>query len=492
MKECYAYVRVSTVRQGEKGTSLSEQRDAITAFAARHDMKILEWFEERETAAKQGRHEFSRIMKLVARRRDRGVIFHKIDRGARNLKDWSDIQELIEHGIDVYFAHESLDMTTRGGRLTADLLAVIASDYIRNLRDEVKKGMRGRLKQGLYPLKAPLGYLDQGGGRPKIPDPERGPLIRQAFEFYATGNYSLHTLADEMHRRGLRSWRNTAVGVTRLAKILRRSFYVGLIEIKGEIHAGIHEPLVSKEIFDRVQYVLDGKLYARSIRHDFTYKRMVRCADCGYHLIGERQKGRVYYRCHTKGCPTTSIRESDIETVIGDALAKVSFTKGEAAELMMIAGRNREETANAIEAARRGRVLLLQQNRHRLSRLTDAFLDGEIDQSLFQDKKRELLDEELQLREELEQANSDTRHGRLVDFLELATGLQQSYMLAETQEKREIVKSTTSNLTLSRKNLEIALQSPYAEVANCHAFRLSEPTRYEPRTFMKILEIIDE
>jgi len=64
-----------------------------------------------------------------------GVIFHKIDRGARNLEDWNDIQELIEGGVDVRFAHESLDMPTRGGRLT-----VIASDYVRTFVRERRCG----------------------------------------------------------------------------------------------------------------------------------------------------------------------------------------------------------------------------------------------------------------------------------------------------------------------------------------------------------------
>ena len=167
MGEFFAYIRVSTQKQGETGSSLSEQRDAISQFAAKNGFAISEWFEETETAAKQGRGQFSRMMRELRLRKAHGVVFHKIDRGARNLKDWNDIQELIERGIDVRFAHESLDMQTRGGRLTADLLAVIASDYIRNLRDEVKKGIRGRLKQGLYPLPAPLGYLDAGGGKPK-------------------------------------------------------------------------------------------------------------------------------------------------------------------------------------------------------------------------------------------------------------------------------------------------------------------------------------
>src|ERR1043166_4333 len=146
MKAYFAYIRVSTVKQGEHGSSLSEQRDAIVAFAARQGLTISTWFEERETAAKSGRGEFLRMLAALKKGKASGVIFHKIDRSARNLKDWSTIQDLAERGIDVRFTQESINLGSNEGKLTGDFLAVIASHYIRNLREEVKKGIRGRLR----------------------------------------------------------------------------------------------------------------------------------------------------------------------------------------------------------------------------------------------------------------------------------------------------------------------------------------------------------
>ena len=162
MKSYFAYIRVSTVKQGEQGSSLQEQKSAIEVYAARHGLAIAQWFEETETAAKQGRREFARLTTLLRKRQASGVIIHKIDRSARNLKDWAGLGELIDAGVEVLFAHEGLDMQTRGGRLAADIQAVVAADFIRNLRDEVRKGFYGRLKQGFYPLQAPRGYVDRG------------------------------------------------------------------------------------------------------------------------------------------------------------------------------------------------------------------------------------------------------------------------------------------------------------------------------------------
>jgi len=96
------------------------------------------------------------MLRLLKHGKAAGVVIHKIDRGARNLKDWADLAELIDIGVEVHFANESLDLNTRGGRLSADIQAVVAADFIRNLREETKKGFYGRLKQGLYPICAPI------------------------------------------------------------------------------------------------------------------------------------------------------------------------------------------------------------------------------------------------------------------------------------------------------------------------------------------------
>src|SRR6185437_6503452 len=139
MKQFFAYIRVSTAKQGQHGVSLQEQRDAIERFAEREQITVVSWFEELETAAKRGRPVFNRMLSLLKRGGVDGVLMHKIDRSARNLKDWADLGELIDRGVAVRFVNESIDMTSRGGRLSADIQAVVAADYIRNLREETRK-----------------------------------------------------------------------------------------------------------------------------------------------------------------------------------------------------------------------------------------------------------------------------------------------------------------------------------------------------------------
>jgi DNA invertase Pin-like site-specific DNA recombinase len=117
-KQYFSYIRVSTARQGEHGVSLKEQHDAIIRYAQKNSLPIARSFEERETAAKRGRPIFSQMIRSLRHGEAQGVVIHKIDRGARNLKDWADLGELIDTGVEVHFANESLDLNTRGGRLS--------------------------------------------------------------------------------------------------------------------------------------------------------------------------------------------------------------------------------------------------------------------------------------------------------------------------------------------------------------------------------------
>ncbi|WP_120631825.1 recombinase family protein [Ruegeria sp. EL01] len=325
MKQCFGYIRVSTQKQGE-GVSLEAQKDAITVFASQNGLVVTRWFEEKETAAKRGRPIFNQMLKLLKSGGAQGLIIHKIDRSARNLRDWALVSELPNIGIDIFFATESLDFRSRGGRLAANLQAVIAEDYIFNLREESIKGMNGRLKQGLYPWGAPPGYLDQGGGKPKIPCPKTAPLIKLLFELYASRQYSYTALLEEMHRRGLRNRRGGRLSLCGLGNILQNPFYIGLNYIKStdQIYEGIHEPIVSTRIWKRVQDIRTGRSGPKITRHNHLFQGLFRCAQCGNPLVPELQKERVYYRCKRKGCLTKTVREDVLEQAIVDELKNVN------------------------------------------------------------------------------------------------------------------------------------------------------------------------
>jgi DNA invertase Pin-like site-specific DNA recombinase len=486
MKQYFGYTRVSTAKQGEKGVSLQEQHDAILRYAERNGLAVVSWFEERVTAAKRGRPVFNQMLRLLRQAKASGVIIHKIDRSARNLKDWADLGEMIDHGVEVHFVNESLDLHSRGGRLSADIQAVVAADYIRNLKEETRKGFYGRIKQGLYPLPAPLGYLDRGKGRAKEPDPVKAPLVRKAFELYATGGYNLERLIDEMHRLGLRNCRGGKVTRTGFSTMLNNPFYTGLIHLRrtGETFQGAHPPLIPQSLFKRVQDILRGKTNTRTVKHGFLFRRLLACARCGYSLVGERQKGHAYYRCHGRSCPVTCVREETVDAAVRQALSLLSFSEEEKAyfrerlvSMKADWGKQQEDQSKALS-------LHLDQLQDRLNRLTDAFLDGVIDKALFEQRKTALLLERKGVEENLAAAKANTRSlpDRLAEFLELAGSALLGYEMGLAEEKRELLGIVTSNRQMDGKDLAVKLSIPFSEVANRLETMNGAPHRDIPRT----------
>lgn len=455
MKQCFGYIRVSTVKQGD-GVSLEAQKEAILAFASHNNIAISKWFEEKETAAKRGRPIFNRMISELRRRQADGLVVHKIDRFARNLVDYGKISELMDLGVDVFTAIESLDFQSRGGRLAADVQAVVAADFIRNQRQETIKGLDGRLKQGFYPFKAPIGYLDNGGGKAKTPDPKRAHFIRDAYELYGSGQYSQRALLTELTKRGFRSLDGRPISASGLEAILGNPFYCGIIKIKrsGQIYQGCHEPLISLSLFDRVQDIKAGKAVKKMTVHNHTYRRLFRCQLCDTAMVPERQKGRVYYRCQTVDCSTKTVREDAIETAILICLCRVHLSDVHIDQLMAkleswLAERSEEMATDTFPL----QIAAIAEKRERL---TDALIDRLISQEVYQKRDEALFLEEARLKEKRAKFDAQCVNPEQTrNFLELVKNLAFTYLFAAPAQKQQIAKIATSNRKVAGKNIYI-------------------------------------
>ena len=490
-KGYFSYTRVSTVRQGQTGTSLAEQREAIWRYAERWRLNIVREFEETETAAKSGRPVFLQMLSALKQRKADGVIIHKIDRSARNLRDWSELGEMIDGGIEVHFANEQLDLDSRGGRLSADIQAVVAADFIRNLRQEVRKGFYGRIKQGLYPMPAPAGYIDCGPGQPKAIDPIHGPLIRKTFELYATGRWGINRLVDEMSSLGLRNRNGRKITRNGMSHLLHNHFYTGLIKIKksAELFEGQHQPIVSRQLFDKVQLVLAGKNVKGTLKHDFPFQRLLRCASCENLLIAETHKGYVYYRCQTRTCDQKSIREEMLEAELGPILEQIKFTQLENRYLRRQIAQRYKNMTVLDESTRQALALNLEQLKDRRSKLTDAYLDGIIDQQTYTEKKNGLVLDEQMSKEKLARIEVDSVSvaQRVEGFLELANNAYLSYKMGNAAEKRDLVQSLTSNFLVRDKSVLIKLKLPFQLIADRTSIPHGRPHRDTARTLSRLL-----
>ncbi|OLT23157.1 hypothetical protein BJF78_07315 [Pseudonocardia sp. CNS-139] len=181
-----------------------------------------------------------RMLKDVRSKRPTYIIVHKIDRLARNRHDDLAINLVLQRaGSQIVSCTENIS-NTPSGKLLYNVMADIAQFYSDNLGEEVLKGLVAKAQEGGTPFKAPLGYLNRREQRDGVmvswvePDPIRGPLLRWAFEQYATGNWTGKQLVAALRDKGLTTRKSPErperdVSLTSLLGILRNPYYMGVV-----------------------------------------------------------------------------------------------------------------------------------------------------------------------------------------------------------------------------------------------------------------------
>jgi site-specific DNA recombinase len=292
-----AYARVSSREQEREGYSIPSQRRLLAEYARKRDFSIVQEFIDIESARNPGRKEFTNMLRrLETDNACRIVLVEKTDRLYRNRTDALSFEALIEKvGVEIHLV--------KGGRIIGkesrsqdkfmhDIHVAVAKHYVENLKEEVKKGMREKAEEGIYPGRAPIGYRNNSFTRSIEIDAERAPLVQRIFELYASGQHSLMTLRKTaLNELGLRLSRSY------YEKILKSRFYIGFFVWQGVEYRGTHEPLISHDLFDRVQEVFAGRHKRKHRRHDFAFAGLLRCAHDGCTVTAELQKAKyVYYR----------------------------------------------------------------------------------------------------------------------------------------------------------------------------------------------------
>src|SRR5229473_6884810 len=191
-RDAVLYVRVSSKDQ-EQGFSIPAQRQLLIDYAAQKGFKIVQQFEDVETAKRAGRTAFGEMVTALrnAAGSCRILLVEKTDRLYRNIKDWVTIDEL---GIEVHFVKEGVVLSEdsrSSEKFMHGIKVLMAKNYIDNLGEEVHKGMLEKARQGHWPTVAPVGYVNNLVSHRIEPDPERAPIIVKLFEWYASGEYSL-------------------------------------------------------------------------------------------------------------------------------------------------------------------------------------------------------------------------------------------------------------------------------------------------------------
>ncbi|WP_437190994.1 recombinase family protein [Planctomicrobium sp. SH527] len=483
MKQFVALARVSSREQEREGFSLDIQEDALRRYAESKEGKLVRLFKIAETASKTDERKTFREVIAFCKKHCMeldGLLVYKVDRAARNLFDFVEIERL-ESEYDVPFICVSQPTENNpAGRMMRRTLANMASFYTEQQSVDVREGLARRVREGWFVGKAPYGYRNarkEGRGIVEI-DPIPADNIRRIFHLYAYENLTLDGVTDKVNAEG-RIWRSSIPRFPRssIHNILHDRAYLGEIEFKGEWYPGKHEPLIDRVTWDRVQALLGGSNYHS---HAITYSgEFMRCGHCGQWITGECKtkttksgpRDYIYYRCarYTKpGHPRVRVREEEIDRQVLALFDRMRIEDESVRDWFraVLASQTKDSQAEKLamraELQRQETLLAQQQNR-----LLNLRLDESIDQDTYAHKATELRDRLASIKLQLDalDRSNDEMAELASKVFELSQTLKQKWLTSDYAAKRRILEIVCLNCTLDGATLVPTMRKPFDVLA---------------------------
>ncbi len=482
------YARVSSEEQAQTGYSIPSQLSLLIEYAQRKGLTVVKEFVDVETAKRTGRVQFGEMLKFLAEPGEncRTVLVEKTDRLYRNLKDYVTLSE-IDAEVHLVKEGEILSRDSHSSqKMIHGIKVVLAKHYIDNLSEETSKGLREKAEEGIWPSAAPFGYRNTTGpaGKKYIePDPNDAPLITQLYEWYATGDYSLKELCVKARAAGM-VYRRSKLPIQKalVHKILRSRLYMGEFEYKKKTYQGSHLPLVSRELWQKVQDQLDNRFAHRhrKIKHSFAYSRLIRCGHCGSALVGEIQKSRyIYYHCsnpNTK-CKEPFVREEKLSKCFDKVVQSIQLPP-DVLEWVVGALRSSHQDEKQFHDES---IARLQAEYSRIQGRLDAMyldkLEGRIDNTFYDRKAAEWRQDQRRTMEEVR--NHETANRNYLDagirVLELSTRATELFEEQPALEKRRLLKFMISNCTWRDGELTVNYRQPFDLIADANRTKKAQP-----------------
>jgi DNA invertase Pin-like site-specific DNA recombinase len=469
------YTRVSTKEQADEGYSLEAQEKLLKEYAETHNLVVdKKIFKISESASgKHLRKLFNEVFDYAEQAKVSIILCEKIDRLTRNSKDAVVADDWVKavEGREIHFVKESfiLNSTTRAHEnLVWDMKVSIARFYSNNLSEEVKKGHKEKVSQGWYPSKAPLGYKSTGekGHKTHILDPVKAPLVRKMFEYYSTRQYSLSALVEKMHDEGLRTYAGNKLVKSRMASLLSDPFYFGDILWNGKIYPGKQEPLITRELYNRVQDVLHGRTVPRHNKHLFTFKGFIRCDNCGGLVTWETKKGHIYGHCNKyNNCPVSArYTESVLQLQFLPAFARFKISNPRLLDwvkkaLLESHKGDIEYSASALTELQK-QIAVVQ---NRLDRLYDDKLDQKITEDMYQRKFEQYTNEKnIALQGIAKYSGVKDEYQELGSLLQdLSQRGEELFQKASVVQKRKIINFMLTNISIQNRLISYEYTKPF-------------------------------
>ena len=237
--------------------------------------------------------------------------------------------------------------------------------YIDSLSENVRRGLRQKVRRGEYPGPAPIGYLNDSRIKMVVVDRKKSKIIKATFEFYAQGDKTLEDVAHFLAQKGIVRKSGKVWHKDRVKYLLTNPFYYGHFRYAKEVHEGKHEPIIAKKLFDTVQEVLKqrGRPRKKAKNEPQVFCGLLRCGACDMMVTGEyrikRQKNGnvheyIYYHCTKKNkaikCPEPCIRQEELDKQLSSLLQKVSLRTDWAEKLLAMAEKDKKKSAQSVSA----------------------------------------------------------------------------------------------------------------------------------------------
>ncbi len=394
----FLYARKSTDVEDKQVLSIEAQLTELRAFAKQENLNVVEELVEKQSAKIPGRKIFNDMVKRIEQGEAQGILAWNPDRLARNSVDGGRIIYLVDcgHLLMLKFPTFWFENTSQG-KFMLNIAFGQSKYYVDSLSENTKRGLRQKVRMGIFPSQAPIGYINDSRTKTIVVDKKQAKIVRLAFEKYTKGNMRLEDVANFLAKNHITTRSGKIFSKTKASFILSNPFYIGLFKYSGEIHEGKHEPIISKKLFDSAQEMLKtrGRPDRKPKNEPQAFCGLIHCAECGMLITGETQKGHIYYRCSKKSktiqCTQKYVREEEIDRQLSSLIQKVSLPKDWAEELLKMAQKDYKNSAQSNSAFVEETKKDILKINIKLERLLNGYLDQVIEQDIYRVEKGKLL-----------------------------------------------------------------------------------------------------
>ena len=489
--EAAILARVSSKEQSESGYSLPAQEKLMKEYCEHRAIKPVLVCLISETASKaKQRTQFNSFLADLVKRGIKVLVVEKTDRLTRSLKDAVRVDEWLEEDDqrELHLVKDGLVLHKNSKsqeKLSWNLRVILAKNYTDNLSEEVRKGRNEKFAQGIYPGPSPFGCLaiDQGRRKVHAIDPTRSMWASQMFQLADEG-FSLRQIETKLFDAGLRTKSGKKVSRSNIHRYLTDPFYMGDIDWDGKRGPGIHEPIITQALFDRVQKKLKRPEIARYRSHNHLFRCLIHCGECGGVITWEIHKGTTYGHCnHYRKCSQNAwVKEQEIESQILPSLTCLEITSPRLADWIVRALKesHRDESTYRETSTQELQKELTKVDT-RISLLYEDRLDQRITAEMYDLKYKQFTEEKAVLQQKIQSLSEggESNMALNISFFELSQRAQEFYLSGSTDEKRTLLNNVFSKIELNDRSVKSAYTYLFSVLAKAVDATNSSKVRVE-------------